>query len=338
MGNATTMNIDKSIQTAKRVLNIEADAISGLAKRLDSNFSRAISLILNSSASSALGGGGKVIITGIGKSGLICKKIAATFASTGTPAFFLHPAEGVHGDLGMLMKGDVVIAVSNSGETEEIMRILPLIKRMGVKLIAMTGDVNSNLAKAGDVVLDIGVEQEACPLGLAPTASTTAALAMGDALAVALLEKKGFKQEDFALFHPAGSLGKRLLKIDELMHTGENIPLVNINASMKQAILEITAKRLGITGVIDKAGRLVGVITDGDLRRALEKRGDILKNKVKDVMTKNPKKIEKGSLAESALKMMEDYSITTLFVYGGKEEDRVTGIVHLHDLLKAGVV
>ena len=328
------MNIDKSIQTAKRVLNIEADAISGLAKRLDSNFSTAIDLILNSSAS----GGGKVIITGIGKSGLICKKIAATFASTGTPAFFLHPAEGVHGDLGMLMKGDVVIAVSNSGETEEIVRILPLIKRMGVKLIAMTGDVNSNLAKAGDVVLDIGVEQEACPLGLAPTASTTAALAMGDALAVALLEKKGFKQEDFALFHPAGSLGKRLLKIDELMHTGENIPLVNINASMKQAILEITAKRLGITGVIDKAGRLVGVITDGDLRRALEKRGDILKNKVKDVMTKNPKKIEKGSLAESALKMMEDYSITTLFVYGGKEEDRVTGIVHLHDLLKAGVV
>jgi len=334
MGNATTMNIDKSIQTAKRVLNIEADAISGLAKRLDSNFSTAIDLILNSSAS----GGGKVIITGIGKSGLICKKIAATFASTGTPAFFLHPAEGVHGDLGMLMKGDVVIAVSNSGETEEIMRILPLIKRMGVKLIAMTGDVNSNLAKAGDVVLDIGVEQEACPLGLAPTASTTAALAMGDALAVALLEKKGFKQEDFALLHPAGSLGKKLLKIDELMHTGENIPLVNINASMKQAILEITAKRLGITGVIDKAGRLVGVITDGDLRRALEKRGDILKNKVKDVMTKNPKKIEKGSLAESALKMMEDYSITTLFVYGGKEEDRVTGIVHLHDLLKAGVV
>ena len=334
MGNETTMNIDKSIQTAKRVLNIEADAISGLAKRLDSNFSRAISLILNSSAS----GGGKVIITGIGKSGLICKKIAATFASTGTPAFFLHPAEGVHGDLGMLMKGDVVIAVSNSGETEEIMRILPLIKRMGVKLIAMTGDVNSNLAKAGDVVLDIGVEQEACPLGLAPTASTTAALAMGDALAVALLEKKGFKQEDFALLHPAGSLGKKLLKIDELMHTGENIPLVNINASMKQAILEITAKRLGITGVIDKAGRLVGVITDGDLRRALEKRGDILKNKVKDVMTKNPKKIEKGSLAESALKMMEDYSITTLFVYGGKEEDKVAGIVHLHDLLKAGVV
>jgi len=334
MGNETTMNIDKSIQTAKRVLNIEADAISGLAKRLDSNFSRAISLILNSSAS----GGGKVIITGIGKSGLICKKIAATFASTGTPAFFLHPAEGVHGDLGMLMKGDVVIAVSNSGETEEIVRILPLIKRMGVKLIAMTGDVNSNLANAGDVVLDIGVKQEACPLGLAPTASTTAALAMGDALAVALLEKKGFKQEDFALLHPAGSLGKKLLKIDELMHTGENIPLVNINASMKQAILEITAKRLGITGVIDKAGRLVGVITDGDLRRALEKRGDILKNKVKDVMTKNPKKIEKGSLAESALKMMEDYSITTLFVYGGKEEDRVTGIVHLHDLLKAGVV
>lgn len=328
------MKPNKSISTAKRVLKIEADAISGLAARLGANFSKAIDLILNSSVS----GGGKVIITGMGKSGLICKKIAATFASTGTPAFFLHPAEGVHGDLGMLMKGDVVIAVSNSGETEEIVRILPLIKRMGVRLIAMTGDVNSNLANAGDVVLDIGVKQEACPLGLAPTASTTAALAMGDALAVALLEKKGFREEDFALLHPAGSLGKRLLKIDELMHTGENIPLVSINASMKQAILEITAKRLGVTGVVDRGGSLVGVITDGDLRRTLEKGGDILKSRVKDVMIKNPKKIERGSFAESALKMMEDYSITTLFVYQHKKEDKVAGVIHLHDLLKAGVV
>lgn len=322
--------MDKTISTAKRVLKTEADAILGLARRLDKNFSKAIDLILNS--------GGKVVITGMGKSGLICKKIAATFASTGTPAFFLHPAEGVHGDLGMLMKGDVVIAVSNSGETEEIIRILPLIKRMGVKLIAMTGDLKSNLAKAGDVVIDIAVKEEACPLGLAPTASTTAALAMGDALAVALLEKKGFKERDFALLHPAGSLGKRLLKIDELMHTGKDIPLVNINASMKDAILEITAKRLGITAVLDKNNRLVGVITDGDLRRALEKGGDILNKEIKDVMTKNPKKIEKGAFAESALKVMEDYSITTLFIYEGRKQDEVAGVIHLQDLLKAGVV
>ena len=324
------MKSDKTISTAKRVLKTEADAISGLARRLDKNFPKAIDLILNSA--------GKVVITGMGKSGLICKKIAATFASTGTPAFFLHPAEGVHGDLGMLMKGDVVIAVSNSGETEEIIRILPLIKRMGVKLIAMTGDLKSNLAKAGDVVIDIAVKEEACPLGLAPTASTTAALAMGDALAVALLEKKGFKEKDFTLLHPAGSLGKRLLKIDKLMHTGKDIPLVNINASMKDAILEITAKRLGITAVLDKNNRLAGVITDGDLRRALEKGGDILNKEIKDVMTKNPKKIEKGAFAESALKVMEDYSITTLFVYEGRKEDRVAGVIHLQDLLKAGVV
>ena len=322
--------MDKTISTAKRVLKTEADAILGLARRLDKNFSKAIDLILNS--------GGKVVITGMGKSGLICKKIAATFASTGTPAFFLHPAEGFHGDLGMLMKGDVVIAVSNSGETEEIIRILPLIKRMGVKLIAMTGDLKSNLAKAGDVVIDIAVKEEACPLGLAPTASTTAALAMGDALAVALLEKKGFKERDFALLHPAGSLGKRLLKIDELMHTGKDIPLVNINASMKDAILEITAKRLGITAVLDKNNRLVGVITDGDLRRALGKGGDILNKEIKDVMTKNPKKIEKGAFTESALKVMEDYSITTLFIYEGRKQDEVAGVIHLQDLLKAGVV
>ncbi|MBI3398247.1 MAG: KpsF/GutQ family sugar-phosphate isomerase [Deltaproteobacteria bacterium] len=322
--------MDNSISTAKRVLKIEAEAITRLALRLDANFSRAIDLILHST--------GKVIITGMGKSGLICKKIAATFASTGTPAFFLHPAEGVHGDLGMLMKDDVVIAVSNSGETAEIVRIVPLIKRMGAKLIAMTGDKKSSLARAGDVALDIGVKKEACPLGLAPTASTTAALALGDALAVALLEEKGFKQEDFALLHPAGSLGKKLLKVDELMHTGKHIPMVNTAASMKQAILEITAKRLGVTAVVDKNKHLVGVITDGDLRRALGKGNDILNKSVQDVMTRSPKKIEKGSLAEAALKMMEDHSITTLFVYEGKKLNRVAGVVHLHDLLKAGVV
>lgn len=323
------MKSDKSIQTAKRVLKIEAHAVSSLAARLDGNFSKAIDLILNTS--------GKVVITGMGKSGLICQKIAATFASTGTPAFFLHPAEGVHGDLGMLMKDDVVIAVSNSGETEEITRILPLLKRMGVRLIAMTGNKKSTLAKAGDVVLDIAVQQEACPLGLAPTASTTATLAMGDALAVALLEKKGFREKDFALLHPGGSLGRRLLKVGELMHTGGSIPIVDINASMKEVVLEITAKRLGITAVLDEQGRFAGAVTDGDLRRALEKGDDILDKRVKDIMTKNPKKIEKGTWAESALKLMEDYSITALFVYEGRREGKIVGVIHLHDLLKAGV-
>ncbi|MBI5874977.1 MAG: KpsF/GutQ family sugar-phosphate isomerase [Deltaproteobacteria bacterium] len=309
---------------------MEADAVSSLAARLDGNFSKAIDLILNST--------GKVVITGMGKSGLICQKIAATFASTGTAAFFLHPAEGVHGDLGMLMKDDVVIAVSNSGETAEIARILPLIKRMGVKLIAMTGNKKSTLAKAGDVVLDIAVQQEACPLGLAPTASTTATLAMGDALAVALLEKKGFREKDFALLHPGGSLGRRLLKVSELMHTGSSIPIVDINASMKEAVLEITAKRLGITAVLDRQGRFAGVVTDGDLRRALEKGDNILDKKVQDIMTRNPKKIEKGTWAESALKLMEDYSITALFVYEGRRKaDKIVGVIHLHDLLKAGV-
>ncbi|HBR16800.1 MAG: D-arabinose 5-phosphate isomerase [Deltaproteobacteria bacterium RIFCSPLOWO2_12_FULL_43_16] len=324
------MKSDKTILTAKRVLKIEAEAITHLAARLDGNFSKAIDLILNAT--------GKVIITGMGKSGLICQKIAATFASTGTPAFFLHPAEGVHGDLGMLMKDDIVIAVSNSGETEELIRIIPLIKRMGVKLIAMTGDKKSTLAKAGDVVLNVGVKKEACPLGLAPTASTTVTLAMGDAMAVALLEKKGFKEKDFALLHPGGSLGKRLLKVDELMHTGKGIPVVHIHASMKEAIIEITAKRLGVTGVVDGNGCLVGAVTDGDLRRALEKGNDILNKRLKDVMTKNPKKIAKGAFAESALKLMEDYSITSLFVYEGKNENKIAGVIHLHDLLKAGVV
>ena len=324
------MNTDKTINTAKRVLKIEAEAITGIAKQLDANFAKAVTLILNAA--------GKVVITGMGKSGLICKKIAATFASTGTPAFFLHPAEGAHGDLGMLMKGDVVIAISNSGETEEIVKIIPLIKRMGAKLIAMTGDVNSTLSKAGDVVLNIGVKKEACPLGLAPTASTTAALAMGDALAVALFETKGFNEKDFALIHPGGSLGRRLLRVEELMHTGSNIPMIRVGSLMKEAILEITAKRFGIAGIIDKKDRLIGAITDGDLRRALEKGDNILHKKVENLMTKNPKRIEKHAFAESALKMMEDYSITALFVYKDKMEDKVVGIVHLHDLLKAGVV
>ncbi len=322
------MEKDRTREIAKRVLEIESDAVRALIERLDDNFSKAVDLILSAT--------GKVVVTGMGKSGIICQKIASTLASTGTSAFFLHPAEGMHGDLGVLMKNDIVLAVSNSGETEEIIRMLPIVKRMGLKLIAMTGRKNSTLARYGDVVLDVGVKEEACPLGLSPTASSTATLAMGDALAVALLEARGFKAEDFAVLHPAGSLGKKLMKVEELMHTGKDVPMVTIGTSMREAIIEMTAKRLGITGVSED-GRLVGVITDGDLRRALERGDSMLEKKVEEVMTANPKVIARSALAEAALRKMEDHSITSLFVH---EDDgyEIVGIVHLHDLIRAGVI
>jgi len=315
---------------AKRVFDIEADAIRSLSERLNRDFEMAVDIILKTT--------GKVVVTGMGKSGIICKKIASTLASTGTPAFFLHPAEGIHGDLGMLAKNDTVIAISNSGETDEIIKILPLIKRLGIKLISMTGSKDSTLAKAGDTFLDISIKEEACPLGLAPTASTTAALAMGDALAVALLEKRGFKEEDFAMFHPGGSLGRKLIRVEDLMHTGEAIPLVTAATLMKDVILEMTAKRLGVTGIVDNNGILKGIITDGDLRRALEKGNNILDKKACDIMSKNPKNIENTDLAESALRKMEEHSITTLFVFEKGSPDTPVGIIHLHDLLKAGIV
>ncbi|HBO84479.1 MAG: D-arabinose 5-phosphate isomerase [Deltaproteobacteria bacterium GWC2_42_11] len=319
------------LDIAKRVFKIEAEAIKHLSDKLNADFEKAVNIILKTS--------GKIVLTGIGKSGLICKKIASTFASTGTPAFFLHPSEGVHGDLGMLAKNDTLIAMSNSGETDELVKILPLIKRLGIRLIAMTGNKDSTLAKSADVFLDISVKEEACPLGLAPTASTTAALAMGDALAVALLEKRGFKEEDFAMLHPGGSLGRKLLtRVGDLMHTGESIPLVNTETSMKEAIIEMTAKRLGVTGAVDANGRLQGIITDGDLRRALEKVNNILDKKVCDVMTKTPRNIEKGEFAEAAVRKMEENAITTLFVFERGNEDIPVGIIHLHDLLKAGIV
>lgn len=319
------------IETAKRVLKIEAEAVEALIGRLNGNFSQAVGMILECP--------GRVVITGMGKSGLICQKIAATMASTGTPAFFLHPAEGLHGDLGMLMRGDVVIAVSNSGETEEITRILPVIKRMGLPLIAMTGNPGSTLARAGDVFLDISVKEEACPLGLAPTASTTATLAMGDAIAVALLVKRGFREEDFALFHPAGSLGKRLLlRVEDLMHTGADIPLVDSGTLLKEALFEITSKKLGITGITDGGGALVGVFTDGDLRRALEKGVEALNLPIGRIMTRNPKRILRTNLAAKALRKMEEHSITSLFVFETEEDTEPVGIVHFHDLLKSGVV
>jgi arabinose-5-phosphate isomerase len=319
------------LETAKKVLRIEAEAILDLIGRLDGNFTRAVEIILACP--------GRVVVTGMGKSGLICQKIAATMASTGTPTLFLHPAEGIHGDLGMLVKGDVVIAVSNSGATEEILRILPIIKRMGLPLITMSGNPNSPLAKAGEVFLDISIREEACPLGLAPTASTTATLAMGDALAVTLLERRGFREEDFALFHPGGALGKRLLlRVEELMHSDRNIPLVHLSTPLKEALFEITSKKLGVTGVIDERQHLVGVFSDGDLRRSIEKGLDALHRPIHELMSRHPKRILQNDLAAKALQIMELHSITSLFVFDGDECQVPVGIIHLHDLLKAGVV
>lgn len=318
------------LQRARDVLNIEIKGISALIERLDENFIRAVELIHHCR--------GKIVVTGLGKSGLICRKIAATLSSTGTPAFFLHPADGVHGDLGMVVREDIVLAVSNSGETEELLKLLPHFKLHSLKVIVMTGKPDSTLAKAGDVVLNVGVAEEACPLGLAPTASTTAALVIGDALAVVLLEKKGFKEEDFAIRHPGGVLGRKLLlRVEDLLHSGDRLPLVNEEVPMKEALFEITSKRLGVTGVIDAKGDLTGIITDGDLRRGLERKGDVFRLQAKDLMTRDPKTITADRLAAEAVAIMEQHTITSLFVLenGGRKP---LGVVHLHDLVKAGVV
>lgn len=319
------------LEIARRVLQIEADAVQTLKERLDDNFVKAINILLACQ--------GKVVITGMGKSGLICHKIAATMASTGTPTFFLHPAEGIHGDLGMLSRGDVVIAVSYSGETEEICRILPVIKRMGLPLIAMSGRPTSTLGIAGDVHLDVSVAEEACPLGLAPTASTTATLAMGDALAVVLLNERGFKEEDFAMFHPGGALGKKLLlRVDDLMHKGADIPLVSPDTLLRDALFEITSKKLGVTGIVDAAGILQGVFTDGDLRRVMERGLETLQLPIADAMSTSPKRILRRNLAAKALQIMEQHAITSLFVFEDEQGQVPVGIIHLHDLLRAGVV
>ena len=319
------------LEEARRVIRVEAEALSALADSINGEFERAVDMIFASH--------GRVVVTGMGKSGLIGQKIASTMASTGTPAFFLHPAEGIHGDLGMIMKGDVVIAISYSGEVEEVVRIIPIIKRLGASLIVMTGNSASSLARTGDVFLDISVKEEACPLGLAPTASTTATLAMGDALAVALLVKRGFNAEDFALFHPGGTLGKKLLlKVEDLMHKGQSIPLVHSDTLMREALFEMTSKRLGIVGVTDGNGSLAGVITDGDLRRALEKGVDIINMSAGSLMIRNPKRIAASELAAKALQRMEQHAITSLFVFNDENDDKPVGIIHLHDLLKAGVV
>ena len=324
-------NYDEILESARKVIRVEAEAVATLAARLDENFAKAVMIILECS--------GRVVVTGMGKSGLICQKMVATMASTGTPAIFLHPAEGVHGDLGMLMKGDLVIAVSNSGETEEITRILPIIKRLGLPLIAMSGNPGSTLGRAGDVFLDISIKEEACPLQLAPTASTTVTLAMGDALAVALLLKRGFREEDFALYHPGGALGKRLLlRVEDLMHVGADMPKVKENTQLKDALYEISSKKLGITGIVDEQGALLGVFTDGDLRRKIEQGIEVLHKPVSEIMSGKPKRILRTNLAAKALQRMEEHKITSLFVFE-TEEDRVpVGIIHLHDLLKAGVI
>ena len=312
------------------VLKTEADAISALCDRLDQNFSRACDLILNCK--------GRVVVTGMGKSGHIGNKIAATLASTGTPSFFMHSGEASHGDLGMITAEDLVIALSNSGETSEITLLLPLLKRLGIPLLALTGKTGSTLARSADIHLDVSVSKEACPLGLAPTSSTTATLAMGDALAVAVLEARGFTEQDFALSHPGGNLGRRLLlRVSDIMHSGAAVPLVNTQTTLKDTLLEMTAKGLGMAGVIDTASnRLAGIYTDGDLRRTFEKMPDIETALVRDFMTANCVTIGAERIASEALKIMHDKKINALMVVDEKND--VQGALNMHDLLRAGVV
>jgi arabinose-5-phosphate isomerase len=317
-----------SIERGKEVIRIEAKALSVLEGKIDASFSEAVELVFGST--------GRVIVTGLGKSGLVARKIVATMNSTGTAAIFLHPADAVHGDLGMVRSDDVVICLSKSGDTEEIRELMPMFRRIGVKVIAMVGNLTSPLARQSDVVLDTSVEEEACPHDLAPTASTTAMLAMGDALAIALLEKRGFTKEEFAMFHPGGNLGKRLLlRVEEMMVSGSNVPMVRDEVPLSDAIVEMTTKRLGATCVVNASGQLSGIITDGDLRRLLQRTKNVTNVTAAEAMTKSPKTIRKGLLAATALEEMESYNITQLVVVD--EHQRPVGMLHLHDLVKAGL-
>ena len=322
------MNIEEIIKTGKEVIEIEATAVRGLTESINEQFARAVELIYHSK--------GRVVLSGMGKSGLVARKIVATLNSTGTAAIFLHPTDALHGDLGMVRQDDVVILISKSGETEEVINLLPMLKRLNVTLIAMSGYENSRLASECDLFLSIAVKEEACPHDLAPTASTTATLVIGDALSVTLLKKRGFTAEDFALLHPGGSLGKRLsLKIREIMAQGDKIPVVKEDCHIKDVIFEITSKRLGATSVVDSNGILSGIITDGDLRRLLEKTLDIKELTARDIMTKNPKVMNPDYLASFALQQMENYKITSLIIVD--EVKHPVGIIHLHDLLNLGL-
>ena len=317
-----------SIEKGKEVIRIEAEAVAALQSKINGKFESAVDLMYDAK--------GWVIITGMGKSGLIARKIVATMNSTGTASIFLHPSDAVHGDLGMVRKEDVVICISKSGDTEEIRQLLPMFRRIGVKIIAMVGSTNSQLAKDCDIAIDISVKEEACPHDFAPTASTTATLAMGDALAIALLEKRNFTKEEFAMFHPGGNLGKRLLlKVEEIMASGDSVPLVKETVSLADAIVEMTTKRLGATCVVDDNGKLCGIITDGDLRRLLQRTKDVTNVGTVQVMTRNPKTIRTGLLAVNALEEMEQFNITQLPVVD--DQHRAVGMIHLHDLVKAGI-
>ena len=316
------------LSIARKVLQTEAASVLALVDRVDDKFARAVELIRHCK--------GRVIVTGMGKSGIVCRKIAATLASTGTPAFFLHPAEAVHGDLGVIQADDVVIAMWYSGETEELTRVLETLKRIGAPLIALTGELRSTLAQAATVALDCSVSEEACPLNLVPTASTTAALAMGDALAMTVLVEKGFKPEDFANLHPGGKLGKKLMRVEQLMASGDALPVVQLHTSMKDVIYEMSRKKLGMTAVVEKDGRLAGIITDGDLRRKMGANASIMDLTAKDVMTANPVAIPHTTMAVEALGMMEQRKITSIVVID--QDRRVEGVVHLHDLWRTGMV
>ena len=320
--------MDEILQKAKRVFDIEIQALQRLRDNLDQSFVKAIELILDCQ--------GKVITTGVGKSGHIARKVASTLSSTGTPAHFLHPAEALHGDLGVIDSGDVVLAFSNSGESPEVNSLIPYIKLLGVPLISITNNPNSTLAKHSDVHIFLSVEKEACPLQLAPTSSSTASLVLGDALAMVLLELKGFTHKDFALRHPAGSLGRRLRQVADLCHTGEEVPIVKEDTPMKEAIIEMTSKGFGATAVVNQEGKLTGIITDGDLRRFVNRGGNFDTSIARDVMTRNPKTARMEELAVEALKRMEDYKITVLIVVD--KENKPVGIIHMHDILRAGIV